>query len=187
MACHGTADLFQPLLERQSFIQLGKFVSQVLHQGDHVGLAEQRRDLAPQNRLAPKSFDNQPKLRELHGPRQQPLGRSLLQTDHLGDQQELTRDAGFSHLLFHSLIHQPLMCGVLIHDDDAVLRLRDDVGGVELRARCTEREGDVRRSKRSCVLPVGNWLRDLFGARRGQDVQAGKRRIEGGSLRQALG
>ena len=47
--------------------------------------------------------------------------------------------AGRRALALQALVDEALVGGVLVDDDDAVLRLRDDVGAVDLRPRRAER------------------------------------------------
>ncbi len=62
-----------------------------------------------------------------------------IEIDDFRDQQHLSGDAGGVALALQPLIDEALMSRVLVDDDDAVLRLRDDVGAVNLRARRAER------------------------------------------------
>ena len=54
--------------------------------------------------------------------------------DNLGDQQGLRGNTVLGHLRFKLFVHQPLMGGVLINDDDAVFGLGDDIILMHLRA-----------------------------------------------------
>ena len=58
---------------------------------------------------------------------------------HFGNEQQLPCDPRGVALALETLVNEALMRRMLIDDDDAVLRLRDDVGAVNLRARRAER------------------------------------------------
>ena len=98
-----------------------------------------RRRLAHRDRARAERLDGEAEARELVGARQQPLDVGLVELDDLGDQQDLPRDAAALERRLHALVDEPLMRGVLVDDDQAVARLRHDVGLVHLRARGAER------------------------------------------------
>ena len=75
----------------------------------------------------------------------------LVEFDDGGDQQHLSRDAGLLALAFELLVDDALMRRVLVDDDETVLRLGDDVGFVQLRARRAERRLGLLRRRLSCA------------------------------------
>ena len=87
----------------------------------------------------PERLEHQAERGKLAGARGQALDVGLVELDDLGDQQDLARDAGLVERGLHALVDEALVRGVLVDDDEAVARLRHDVGLVQLRARGAER------------------------------------------------
>ena len=75
---------------------------------------------------------------------EEPVGVDRIEIDDLRDEQQLARDPGRRALALQALVDEALVGGVLVDDDDAVLRLRDDVGAVDLRPRGAERAPRAR-------------------------------------------
>ena len=105
-----------------------------------VDLAQQRRRLAHRDRARAERLDARARSAPARRARAtQPLDVGLVELDDLRDQQNLPRDAGLLERGLHALVDDALMRGVLVDDDEAVARLRHDVGLVHLRARGAER------------------------------------------------
>ena len=150
VAGHGRQHVVEPLGDDEAPLPLGKLVGEVAQQPLDVALAEQRRDLAHDDRGGAEGLDHEAEPLEVLGSGAEPLGALGVELDHFGDQQELPRQAAIGEGLFQALIDEPLMRRVLIDDDERVLGLGDDEGVVELRPRRAQRIVDgARRRRRS--------------------------------------
>ncbi len=83
-------------------------------------------------------LDNEAETLQRGGFCQHPVRIDRIEIDHLGDEQQLPCDSRRGTLALQPLVDEALMRRMLIDDDDAVLRLRHDVGAVQLRAGGTE-------------------------------------------------
>src|SRR5579883_1807869 len=108
------AELLELLLEGEGLAELRQLIGEVAHQTGNVDLAEERGHLAHDHGAGAKRLDHEAELGEFLGPRREPLHRGLLELDHLGDEQELARNAGRRHRILHTLVDQALVGGVLI-------------------------------------------------------------------------
>jgi len=99
---------------------------------------------APPPRRA-RTARRQAKLGKLAGARGDAVHFGGIEVHHFGNQQRLARDAALLHRVLHLLVRQAFVGGVLIDDDDAVFRLRHDIGFVHLGTR--RAEGAVRRRR----------------------------------------
>ncbi len=92
----------------------------------------------------------------------QPVAIFLGQVDDFWNEQHLGSRSFRVQRRAHLLEHKPLVGGVLIDDDKAALRLRDDVVFVQLRPRGPKREA---RRLRSCGRSLVHflWLRPRGG------------------------
>ena len=133
---------------------LGEVVGDVADQARRVGLAQQGRDLAHQDRAGAERLDHQAQRGQFLGAGDDALGLGGVQLDHLGQQQGLAGHAAVAELALHALVDQALVGGVLVDDDHAVAGLGDDVGLVHLGAGRAEREVDrVDRRRGGSATP----------------------------------
>ncbi len=105
-----------------------------------IDVPQQGRRLAHEDRACAERLDHQSKLRQFLRPRDQRLRLRRIEFHDFRNEQRLPAHAAIGEHLLHALIHQPLVRGVLIDDDDAVFGLRDDIGLVNLRPRRAERK-----------------------------------------------
>ena len=116
-----------------------------------IGAIEQRRDFPQDHRAGAEAFADETPGRERIRRRVEPVAARAVEFDDVGHEQDLALDARFVALPLQALVDEALMRGMLVDDDDAVGRLRDDIGLVQLRARRAERcvfgrrDGGVRR------------------------------------------
>src|SRR5262249_20983288 len=88
----------------------------------------------------------------------------LVELDDLRNEQDLPRNTGFIDRCFHAFIDDALVCGMLIDDHKAVLRLRDDVGLVHLRACSTKRPVDLVGGRlETCNAGIGGRVSNITG------------------------
>ena len=125
-------------------------VGDVAHEADGIGLGEDRRHLAHRHGTGPETFKRQARGFQFDRMRQQPLDIALIHLDDGGNQQKLACNAGFRALAFQPLVDQALMGGMLIDDDDAIARLGDNIGVMQLRARGAERR--IERIRQGCRI-----------------------------------
>ena len=138
MAGHGRRDAVEPRLQRVDGVVVGDLVGEVADQRLHIGLAEHGRRLAHRDRAGPEALDAEAEAAQRLGMRGEPRRVVLGQVDDLRQKQHLRRQRSCPHRLLQRLVDQPLMCGMLVDDDQRIARLRDDVVLVDLRARSTE-------------------------------------------------
>ena len=103
---------------------------------------------ADQDRARAEALELEAHFVELGDARLDPVAGGLVELDHFGQQQRLAGDAAIGHRPAHPLEHQPLVGGVLVDEDEAVLGLGDDIGGGDLAAGDAEREGLRPRHRR---------------------------------------
>ena len=101
-----------------------------------------------QDRAGAEAFDDEAELLERRRMFDQQRGGVGIEIDDDGAQQYLALDAVLGALALQAFIDDALMGGVLIDDDDAVARLRDDISVVHLRARRAERRLEIGRRRR---------------------------------------
>jgi hypothetical protein len=112
-----------------------------------VGLAEQRGRLAHGDRTGAEGFDGESERGEFLGAVEQFLDGRFIELDDFGDQEDLPLHAVLRQRGLQLLVDDALMGGVLVHDDQAVAGLRDDIGFMDLRARRTQ----------GSVEEIGRW------------------------------
>ncbi|MOA04395.1 hypothetical protein D3C78_1239460 [compost metagenome] len=139
MAGHGGRDIFQLVGKRGGGVPFGDLVGKLTHQPLHIDLTQHGRRFPDGDRARPETFDDEPQRIEPGGMIHQPVAILFRQIDDFRDEQHLRRWTPGMQCIAHFLKHQPLMRGMLVDDDKAVLRLGDDVVLVQLRPRGAER------------------------------------------------
>ncbi len=122
-------------------------LGEIAQQRAGIDLAEQRRRFAHRHRAGAERLDDEAEAREFLRARGKALDVGLVEFDDLRDEQDLPRDAGFVERRLHAFIDEALVRRVLIDDDEAVARLRHDIGLVHLRARRAERPVEQPRAR----------------------------------------
>ena len=117
---------------------------EVGEQARDVGLAERGGHRADQHRRRAEALDFEAELGEFGSGAFEPVAIGLVELDDFGDQQRLAGDGAAFARGAHALEHQPLVRGVLVDDDQAVLGLGDDIGRRDLAAGDAEREARDR-------------------------------------------
>ena len=139
MAGHRRAHRLQPFLQQLRIALFQQLADEIANQATDIGFAEQRGDFAHGDGINPELFNRQPKLGKLVGSLHQQGNLITAECHDLRNQQTLPGDVSTGHLRFHPLVDQTLVRGVLIHDDNGVLGLGNDVIFVHLCAHGTER------------------------------------------------
>jgi len=124
------------------FRQLG---GKVREQCGSVGIAERGRCRPDEHRLWSEPLDLETEGGEGIGGGFESVAIRLVEVDHLGDEQGLTRDFSALPGAFHPLEHQSFVGGVLIDDDQSVLGFGDNISRGDLAAGDPERESRDRR------------------------------------------
>ena len=114
----GAANLFQPFLQRQRFIKFRKIVGQVADEARHVELAEDGRHLAHDDGAGAERLNHEAEFGEFASAGGKARRLGLVEFDHFGNQQQLTRNTARFHCLFHALIDEAFMGGMLVDDDE---------------------------------------------------------------------
>ena len=151
MAGAGREHVIEPARKSARVAFFREEVGDVLDETLAVDLAEQRRRLAHQHGAGAERLERQAERRKFVERRRKRVHARLVEIDDGGDQQHLSRDAGLLALAFELLVDEALMRRVLVDDDEAVARLRDDVGFVQLRARGAERRLAAPAPASSCA------------------------------------
>ena len=113
---------------------------QHIHQqrlGGH--LPQNRRHLPHRHRGPAKPLHRQPKPRQLARRLNHPRRICRRKFNDFRDQQRLRRNPVFGHLPLQPLVDKPFMGRMLVNDDHASVRLRDDVILMHLRPRRAQR------------------------------------------------
>ena len=164
MAGHGGGDMIDAFLQAQRFVIGGQLVGQILNQAAHIAIAQHGGHGAHQHGGGAEAFQLQPEGAEFVRARFQPVAAGFLDLHHFGHQQALGGHIAGACLRAHPLEHQPFMGGMLIHDDQPVLRFGHDIGFGDLTPRHAER--------------MGGGFRNRFGGRLG--AAQGRREGRGG-------
>ncbi|MNT36655.1 hypothetical protein D3C72_1727540 [compost metagenome] len=144
-------------------------VGDVADQALNIGVAQKRRRFADQHGAHPEGLDDQTHLGQFLGLGGDALGLGGVQFDHFGRQEGLTGDGADRHLGLHPLIDEALVGGVLIHYDQAVAGLGDDIGAVQLGAGGAERIVDQVGRRQG----TGRDLTGMFSLNLAQGAEAG--------------
>ena len=107
----------------------------------NVGAAKRRRDRADEDRGGPEPLQLQSEVRELGEGALKPVAIGLVELDHFRDEEVLTRPGSACPSSAEALEAKPFVRGVLVDDDEPVLRFGDDVGRRDLAASNAERVG----------------------------------------------
>ena len=129
-----------PLLKRDCLAGFLVAVGDFLNQLSAVGFAQHRRSRSHANRFRPEFIDNQSQRFKLIGDFEHCAPIRFLQFDDGRDKHRIGLRAALRLEPFQLFINQSFMRRVLVDDDDAVGRLRDDVIPVDLRLRRAQRK-----------------------------------------------
>src|SRR5215208_1334070 len=142
MAGHRRRDMHQAALQRQRLVPFRHVLGEVTHQRLGVDLAEQRRRLTHCDGAWPEWLDRQAVTEKFPSARGEALHIGLVELDDFGNEQDLASDAALIDRNLHALINDALVRGVLVDNDEAVLRLCHDISLMHLRARSPKRPRD---------------------------------------------
>lgn len=123
VAGHGGGQIFEPPCKSTGRVPFRKLVGKLPHQSGGVHLAEHCRRFADGDRRRAEALDGQPEPRELLGMRHQPVAIVFRQADDLRNEQRLRGHRAGVERRSHRLEDEPLMGGVLVDDDEAVVGL----------------------------------------------------------------
>ena len=134
---------------------LGQRIHHIADQPRRVAVFQQGRHFAHTDRAGAESFQHQPQTFKHRRGFDQSRHLALVHVDNHGDQQALPGNAAGFALAFQLFIDQPLMGGVLVHQDQAIARLGDDIGLMHLRPRGTERR--IGNFNGGCLKPCSRF------------------------------
>ena len=132
---HGGGDVHETALERQRLVPFADMLGEVADQTRAIDFAEQRRRLAQRHRAGAEGFEDETIARKFLRVSEEVHHILFVQFDDIGDEQNLSSDAGPVDRRFEFFIDDTFVGGMLIDDDQTVARLRHDIGFVNLRAR----------------------------------------------------
>ena len=130
---------------------LGEQIGDVGDDPPVIDLAENGRRFAHQHGAGAEGLQHKPQSGEFVERRRQRVHSRRVEIDDDRDQQQLSRHAVFGALTLEFLIDETFMRRMLIDDHQPVMRLRNDVGFMQLRAGGAKRRRvGRRRVKRFC-------------------------------------
>ena len=151
MAGEGAEPRVEPSGEALRAVLGGEIGGEVADEAVEIAAGEERRRLAHEDRARAEGLDDEPEGGEfLRMGRKERRGAGIEVDDH-GMEQDLALDPAPLPVALQGLVDDPLVGRVLVDEDEAVRRLGDDIGLVELGARRPER----RRERRGLGLEVG--------------------------------
>ena len=139
VTCKRRAHLRERALQAARLIERAEVLGHSADQLGHIGVAEQRRHLAHQERAFAERLDHEAQALQLGAPPENQLDLRRVELDHLGHQQSVARHPARRQRRLHPLVHQPFVGRVLIDQHQAALCLRHDIAVVQLGARGAER------------------------------------------------
>src|SRR5215510_8200701 len=100
---------------------------EIVDQLFYVDIAQHGWNFAHCHGARTECLDHEAKTRQLLGSCHQPRSIRLVELDDLRNEKNLARNPGILDGCLDPLVNDPLMSGVLIDDDESVMRLRHDV------------------------------------------------------------
>ena len=154
VAGDGRGDMVELVPEAERTAELGDFAGEVGEQARTSVLPSAAGTARTSIAVGPKRSISRPSSASSAERAFEPVAVGLVQLDDFGDQQRLPSDRAALPRGTHPFEHQPLVRGMLVDDDQAVLRLGDDIGRGDLPARDAERKARDRLDRR---LGAGGW------------------------------
>jgi len=121
-------DFFKPLFQRKRIAGFGDVIGEIAHKAFEIGFAEHRGHFAHHHGIRAEGFDDKAQFRQLTRARGDAVHLGGIEFHHFGNEQRLARDAAFGQRGLHALIDKTFMRRVLIDNDDAIRRLRHNIG-----------------------------------------------------------
>ena len=140
VARHRRENMIEPLFERrEGAIVLAKCDGEIVNERRRGAPFQQRGHFIHRDRARAERLDNETEFREQRARVLDPFNIGLSQLDDRRNEQRLPRDVVAGAGLLQALVHQPLMRGMLIDNDDTIAGLGNNIGIVDLRPRGAER------------------------------------------------
>lgn len=146
MAGHTAENCIDPSFYEVAAPICNQLVSYVTHKRLRIDLSEQGRGFPHRNGGSSELLYDKPECLQIIRNFEYTGSLCISEFDDFRDQKRLTRSPVFSRLCLQSFVDQAFVCRVLIHDDNPIARLRDDVVLMHLAAGGSERTVFCRRT-----------------------------------------